>query len=166
MRRIISWLEAVTSWGLYWLPGFYSWPKPSKLYPVLLQIIKHIIIIRSPLKIILQQLRENRMWKHLPEAKTVILFILHGFTTLQLKGLDNRSQQTNMSLKEKQIKLSDSSSVSYLLTSCGGVFPAGSPVHRNMDAAAGLKFVIGLPSSDTTVTENTEQTHTQLLSVC
>lgn len=50
-------------------------------------------------------------------------------------------------------------SVGQSLTVTGGVFPDDTPFHRNMDAAAGLRVVIGLPSSDTTVTENTEETH-------
>lgn len=68
--------------------------------------------------------------------------------------------------KKKQIKsVTDPLSVNQSLTVCGGVCAPGAPCHRSMDAAAGLKFVIGLPSSDTTVTENTEQTHTAALSL-
>lgn len=43
------------------------------------------------------------------------------------------------------------------------MFCGGASFHRRMDAAAGLKVAIGQPSSDTTVTENTEHTHTYII---
>lgn len=133
-----------------------SWNSDHKLFSNLFKLFK--LFGDAPI----HHAQNRKKWcKHiLPEVKAVIPLIFHGFTTLQLNGLDNRYSKTPVS--RFIVKMQQSPSDHQPLTVDGGTFTANSFFHTNMDTAAGLKLVIGLPSSDTTVTEKTAQTHSYI----